>query len=211
MNRRSLIAGLAGALALVGIESVEAAQPWAPPKKKGAKTLPTLHPVIMDRNFTPLTIENTTAETTLYEYTIGANDLGVNRSFRMHLTGDYYINSGTPNFTIRIKYGSTTMYQATKSFSAEANRAPWEYDLLLNARDVTNAQLLTGHLWMAAAAATPTTGTGPINVVPEIYTPVRGSATEDSTTELVYAVTVQFGTAHGDVEIVRETALVHLE
>lgn len=185
-RRRFLISMVAGLLGLTIADPALAG-------KKSEECMPSYNPILLDRNFTPLTIENTAAEQTLYSFTLSAHSLGTSRAARLRLTGEYHNSSGAlETFIIRVYYGSTEMWESAGHLvSSSAKRWLFNFDLLLNARDAIDEQLFTG-------------------IVTPVATMARGLAFENADTDLDFKVTVQLSVAHANFEIVRESAILEI-
>lgn len=85
------------------------------------------------------------------------------RMLRVHISGNYLLNSGTPTLTLTVIYGGTTMYaDASVASVASATRGAWFLDLLIVAQGNSD-QALTGVIWLTpleVARGAATTGTG---------------------------------------------------
>ena len=65
----------------------------------------------LDRDVTATTVSGTTAETTVYTYTVPGGSLSTNRMLRLTLLG--YVtaySASTQTLTVRVKYGGTTLF-----------------------------------------------------------------------------------------------------
>lgn len=150
---------------------------------------------------TDVTVVNTTTETSIYSYSVPAATLDTNRLLRLTIFGDILANSGTPNLTVRVKFGGTTIYaDATANFSASATRRPFFFQILLAGDGATNAQVLGGWLFVGAIG-TATTGTGDLGVDEnQGVAPIANTAALDQTSAQTLDVTVQWSAANASVE-----------
>ena len=169
--------------------------------------------LMLDRNVAVNEIVNTATETELYNYTIPAGLLSTNKGVRVTIDGDYLNNSGSSEtFTVRVKFGSTTMYaDATGNLGSGATRYPTKMVLELFNLDATNDQ----HVGMALLVGTngsPTTGVGVLTngLVGSAGGVVSGVAAEDTTGALDLVVTIQHATAAATISFRAHIRLIEL-
>ena len=131
---------------------------------------------------------------------------------RLSLICDYLNNSGTTKFfTIKVKYGATTLYSDTmNTITANASRAPLYLVFLLAANNATNAQVLGGYMNLADPGGA-ASGIGDF-ADDEImaHTAVGGSATEDSTGALTLDITITHSESDANASFRRHVATLEL-
>jgi len=152
-------------------------------------------PVIEERSTSETDITNTTSETTLYSYTIGAGDLSTDKTVELSIYGDILQNNGSQSFVLRVKLGATTLYEDTSSaVSNSATRYPFSMKVRVSALGSTSSQWMSGEVMVPSPSAT--TGLGDANTDEgRIFAAIANSATEDSTGSLALAVTIQWTNA----------------
>ena len=165
---------------------------------------------VLNRTATSLTIGNTITETSLYNFTVTQNILSTNKMLKIVIFGSYLNDSaGTRTIILRIKYGATTLYQDTSNtLGNSANRRAFFFIIYLANQGATNSQVLGGKLDISDDVAA-TTGLGDIGASASgdvFTTPIYGSATEDSTADKTFDVTVVHSVANANLEIVRQYA-----
>lgn len=163
----------------------------------------------MDRFPGGLTIENTSAETTLFQSTSFSGVLSTSLVIYFFAYGNYLNNSGASRtLTLRVKYGATTILDGDiATITASATRRSWRMYGFLSALNATNAQraYVDFHLSNATALTAGFGGTySSFNLLAE------GGASEDSTSSLQLTVTVQHSFAHADLEIIRNYARIRM-
>lgn len=183
------------------------------PRKLGAGALVTaLGVTVLHRNLSTVEVTNSSAEGTLYTFTIPGGTLGPNRVVELQLGGTYLNNSGaTKTLTLRYKYGATTLYQdVTATIAASASLRAFWCELLLGNTGVTNSQKLSARFHIAAAGAV-TTGVGDIGAVSSVlFGPMYGTSAVDSTLNQALTVTVQHSVANANTTISAQVAVLKL-
>lgn len=152
-------------------------------------------PYMLNRVNTPVLVENTTAETPLFEYEIDPNILSGSHALRLTILGDM-LQNGTADaagsdYTFRLKLGSTMLSTIAFARFQSVTRAPYKYDAMVISTGV-GAQL--------AYAEIPT-------AISEFD---LATAAEDETTALLLSLTVQMEHAHADNEIQLVFAVLEL-
>jgi hypothetical protein len=163
-------------------------------------------PVILEQVVTELDIVDTATETDLLSFSVPANTLGTTHALRVTIRADYLNNSAaTKTYTLKIKYGATTMYDDIITAAAvSADRYPITIDFVLFPKNATNSQGLSGEVLMGLAGGA-TTGVGDLGT-DEIraLTPLVGAnAAEDSTANKDLKVTIQHSAAFTTVSFRR--------
>lgn len=168
-------------------------------------------PATLVRENTDLLVENTTVETDLLAYTIPANMLEGDRGIRVTMWGALLQNSGANvNFRFRVKLGATTMWSYLLSYvdPGAAVPAPCKFEIELYAKDSNAAQEFDGVNHVASLTPAPTTGEG--HFTNGATGVMHGESAEDGTIALVFAITLEMGTAHVDAQFERRKYLIEL-
>lgn len=157
---------------------------------------------LLEKSTSDVQIVNTTTETNIVSYEIAGGTLGTSNMVRLTAAG-FLINTtgGTSgiNVRLRIKYGSTTLYDDQRnSWGNSSNGGGFRMELILGGNGSTSAQQLTGQ-FLIGATGSQTTGFGDIGS-DEIYSNgiLGGDSTEDSTGAKDFEVSIQLTTASAD-------------
>lgn len=152
-------------------------------------------------------VTNTVTETTVFTYTVPAGLLGTSGALRLTLIGDYYNNTGTgPASTIRVKYGSTTIYSQSDNITQGANRAGVLLEVVLSAANATNAQRVSG--WCDWSNSGVNNASGTAGTPTYHKSAVHNGVAEDSTTALAFAVTFQHGSTDANLSLRMHSAIL---
>jgi len=161
-------------------------------------------PVLLNADPVENDIVNTNAETDLLSYTVPANTLGTTHALRVSISCDYFNNSGANRtFVLKIKYGSTTMYNDTSdSIAVLSSRRPVTIDFILFPKNATNSQGVVGMITLSGVGLA-TTGFGDLATDEVLVeTPFVGAnASEDSTTSLALKVTITHSLADPNISL----------
>ena len=118
----------------------------------------------LDRSATTVDVANTVTETSIYTFTIKANDMGTDRVLRLALSGDYLHNAtGTDTCAISVKFGGTTFWKSSldSGGATSVNRHPWVMRLEIQNMGATNSQAIFGTIDSERCdEPLPTTGVG---------------------------------------------------
>lgn len=159
------------------------------------------------------TVSNTTTETAILSYSVPASLLSTSRGLQATIGGTYLNNDGAArNLTIRVKFGTTTMWAATVSLSNSATERGWRAQVEMFNAGATNDQRMSGFVSIGPAAG-PTTGTGGwVNTssAPHLFGTIAGSAAEDTTAAKTFSITVKHGTASNNLSITRTVGVLEL-
>ncbi len=154
---------------------------------------------VLDADLDQADVAESTAEETLYTYTIPADTLGATGGFRMHVDGDMLDNvAGT--LTLKVKLGSTTVYsRAGIDPTNSAARYAWVMEAIC-INSATNAQQWSFRLG------------GVIGVVlgssaDAIHGIDIGTSTEDTTTDLALTMTAQWSASNASLSCRKETGI----
>lgn len=155
---------------------------------------------VLDRLVTLTTLVSSVAETTMYSFSVPGGTLSTNKALRITLLGDYLNNSaGNDAFTLKVKYGATTVesWVASISNGAGANRRSLQLQAVLSAANATGAQTSYARAAIGNNAGSSATGTMAV-ANSDNGQPVEGTNTgiaEDSTAAKTLAITFQLGTS----------------
>ncbi len=142
---------------------------------------------------------SSTAEQTLCTLTVPAGTLGTAGKCVLELIGDITNNSGGANsYRLKVKFGATTAYDKTSSFSTGTQPRPLVVRVHLCALGATNAQRLTTELYHGYLL-TATVGNGDWGDFNGRAFTMQGSAAEDSTAAKALEVTVQNSVSNANI------------
>jgi hypothetical protein len=161
-----------------------------------------------NRTATLLTINTTAAETTIYSFTLSANDLSTNKALQIELWGDLLNNSSANrNLQIKIKLGATTIFDDTSTnFAAvSVNRKAWSLRCWLANQSSTSLQVLTG-LLSISAPTTAATGTADLSTLDTHTHTLFGTSAVNTALDQTFAITITFSASHANLEIRRQYA-----
>ena len=166
---------------------------------------------VLDRVLSTTTINTDNTERTLYSFSVPGGTLSNKYTLRLVLTGTILNNTGSSDSTtFKIKYGATTLYAASHSLGASANRRSWRIEVELTGFNATNVQELAG-VFAIGTITVATTGTGGLAATAATVVPITGAAgAEDSTADKTLAVTSQFTASSANLEIVVRRATLEL-
>ena len=152
---------------------------------------------VLGRDMSTVTINNSTATTSIYSVNIPGRILGTNRVARTIIGGEYRHTAGAAQtVTIRVGYSTTTLYQDVSATNAvSANSRPVHMQFILGNRNATNAQVLNGFVLLGDSGGA-TTGQGNFGTDEIIaVTPMRGLSAVDSTSNATFEVFVRLSAA----------------
>lgn len=167
-------------------------------------------PVVLLDRVGQTDIVNTTTETTLYSFSVPGGTLGTTRSLRLVIDGDQLNNSGSSDtVTLRVKYGSTTLYQDDGVYASNATRISWRFDFTFGNTTATNAQYVSA-IFLTSTRGGATTGNGDWNGDGLQNMVLSGTSAEDSTTTLTFSITIQHTVANASTSWRRQFASLYL-
>lgn len=145
--------------------------------------------------FTPTNVDvvSTVTETTWLSWNVPANTLKTGGGIKCTIIFDFLNNTaGAGFFTLRVKYGATTMFaDASAAIANNAARRDGILEVWLMGDTATNVQLCRGRMQLGGVAAA-TTGTGDLaGLLGMSGAPWGGAAAEDSTADKTFAITIQ--------------------
>lgn len=150
---------------------------------------------LVAKSLTPVTVSNTTTETTLHSVTIPASTLGSADGIYFNIIASAFAVETSKTCTVRLKYGSTTVATAvvdTGANSVSGGSGSIEGYLFGNGTTSSQKGMIKGHFggngYSAEGAAS-------------------GTSAEDSTSALSLVVTVQFNNT-GATNAITSTGIV---
>ena len=168
---------------------------------------------VLDRETTQQVVNTSSIEETVFTHTIPANTLSTNRAIRFTMHFDWLLNSGTPTFTLRIKFGATTLYSGVSgTHTASSTRRPGFLVLMLNNQNATNVQAFGGTLIMNNTGST-TTGLGDISddeMDGGHLGSISGTSTIDTTVDSNFVITIQMDVSNVANEFRKNGAILEL-
>lgn len=153
---------------------------------------------VIDRDVTQAEVVNTAAETTIYSFSVPGGTLGLDRALRLTLLADYLNNSGVvQNFTVRVKFGTTTIgtFSASGDIPVDTNRRIFKLVTDVSAANATNAQRAITECQLS----TPNALTAQSADAFEHKLSMHNSSAVDSTLVQVLEVTVQHVNANANI------------
>lgn len=165
-----------------------------------------------NRTATQLAIVSTASETSIFSFTVNANDLSTNKALHIELFGDYLNNSGAGRtLQLKIKYGATTLFDdVSVSLGASAVRQAWRLSLILANQSSTSSQVLIGRFTLSEDAGAATTGLGDLTGPDPISATIFGTSAINTALNATFDVTFQHSASNANLEIRRQYANVVL-
>lgn len=152
-----------------------------------------------------ITVSNTSAETTIFSFSLPGGMLGTNNWLRILLYTSILNNTGgAVNFNGRMYYGSTSLQiqGIGANVATSGTRKTTVYDCVIKGDGATNAQRLIGECRITSNDAG-TSGTVQAN---------EGTAVIDSTVAQTVSLTILIGTASVNATLItRMSALYYME
>lgn len=151
---------------------------------------------VLDRVASRTQVTNTTTETTVYSFSVVGGTLSTNKALRLNAVIWYSGTAGgTSTFTVRVKYGATTIFEASVSQAQDVNNRGTSFGVFLAARGATNTQSAQGFLNMGA----PNTVEGVAAAAAAALLASHNNIAEDSTLAKTLAVTMQHSVANASI------------
>jgi hypothetical protein len=163
----------------------------------------------LDKAPSDITIGNTAVETDFYRKTITAGTLGATGGLRFRLVYDFLNTTATPTLTMKIKFGSTTLFAvAAGAFGANANHSVGYIDFVL--LNVNASSQRVGGVWTQSApgGTAATNGTGPAGTTLGTFVHLWGTSAENSAVDADLAVTMKWSAADAGSIVVRKLAVL---
>lgn len=170
-----------------------------------ARVIRTTGPLTVGKTSSEIVRNNSSVVETFASFTVPAGLLVAGRSLRVRCGGTMLLNSGTPNVTLRLAFGGTTLFQdVTGNAVADTDRLAWDLEFVLASRgDTDQAMVGRYNSSIMGARIAPTSGTGdiagtaaPLNVI------AGASAVDTRTTTNNLLVQFQLSVANPSNEIV---------
>jgi hypothetical protein len=159
--------------------------------------------VVHDQDTTAETTASSTTETTHYSKTIAAADMPTGAVYRLTLIAERLNNTGgIETATMRVKFGTTTIWTATLGGSSSAQRHRYRISVLL---------FITGSATQALAGdliGTRDTSDGAVSTTTTFAVLAAGAATENVATDKALAVTFQNSANSASLEVKTNVALL---
>ena len=99
---------------------------------------------LLDRQLTMVEVTGTTAQTSVYSFTVPGGTFGTTNGLRFHAYGDYLSSGAEWTITTRLKLGATTLLTNADTMVDSADRRSWVMDAQILSRDDDAAQYVTG-------------------------------------------------------------------
>lgn len=167
---------------------------------------------LYNRASAQLNIVNSVAETIFYSFTITGGDLSTNKVLHIKIIGDYFNNRGASSrVTVKIYLNDSVIYEdISVSFTNNVARIPYIFDLLLANQNVVNSQVLGGNLRFGVPDGA-TIGIGDMGTDEiRLDTPIFGVSTEDTSSDLLFKITITHTDAHANTSMRRQYAFSEL-
>lgn len=156
-----------------------------------------LYPIA--RVTTAVTINNDATERTLVSQSIGANEMGTNRRLVCNIGCDWLLTAGTRSFTLRVKFGGTTLVAvAIGGIAADADKRPIPVTINLANLGATNSQFTWGNA-NVGGTDTLTQGIGGMGIFGDIPFASNGASAIDTTSAQTFEVTAQMSAADANL------------
>lgn len=135
------------------------------------------------------------------------------RKLRVRIGGNFLLNSGTPNITLTITYGGTTLFaDVTGNATADTDRLSWFLDFEISAKS-NSSQGMAGHLHLSimGAKTAPTNGVGDISTTASLANSFSGTSSVDSdAANRTLTTTMTMSVSNVANEVVVQTCTVEL-
>jgi hypothetical protein len=155
-------------------------------------------PATETRDATDVSIDTTAAETTLFSFSIGAGKLDGDQGIRCTIFGAWKNDSGgSVVTTIRVKLGSTTVWQDNFTAADATPEAPFFIGLDVRGKNSDAIQDIDGVICIGNRTL-PAVGTGDLSGGLDADAVIHGEAAEDATDVLDFSVTIDMDTSHAD-------------
>jgi hypothetical protein len=172
-----------------------------------------LDTAVLQRAYT-ITINNSSTETDLVNYSIAANTLSTNRGIRVKMFGTLSINATTPTLRIRMYLGSTILYDKTSgAIPNSGNTSAWELEAHVYNNNASNAQISNLVFRTSDRAAATGTGTGELTASATPLFVVAGVGTTgavDTTASQIFRITFTVSVASASNVITKQFSTVEL-
>lgn len=137
------------------------------------------------------------AENTVFNYTIGAGQLGLAGGLTARLGGFFDFSGGATTVRVRVKVGGTTIWDATSASLTIGADTPWNMEFVFRNVGLTNVNSLQGSFRVGNATAV-TAGIGAFGTL-IAQAEFAAQTTIDMTSARQVLVTIQLGAARDNV------------
>jgi hypothetical protein len=164
--------------------------------------MPTTNPLstFIGADVTTVTVSGTAAETAIFTITIPGGTLGTQNGVRVTIYGTY-VKNAAGSMEIRAKYGATTVCDSgAGTIAPGASATAEQFILLVNLFGGGTTGTQKGSMQMGASLES-----GNVGLVTTNFD--YGTATEDSTVDKTFTVTVQWSSNSGSLSFVKEVAV----
>lgn len=157
------------------------------------------------RSAASLTINSSASAETLFSTTITGGTLSSNRCLHFFAYGTYLNSSGSGStLTVTVSYGLTDiMANQSGSITSDGDLRAWLLHVMLSGNNATNAQAASMSFTLGPAVAA-LAGVGSFLTANQIDAVMTGTAAEDSTGDLTFAVTVQHSISDANTSLVAQ-------
>ncbi len=152
---------------------------------------------IVHRDYSVVSVSGST-ETSIFSYSVPANQLGTNKMIVVHVAGVLFQNHGTYDVKFRLKYGATALAVSGPWIAADALQGDWYIVFVLAASNSASAQ--QGFF----------NGGYQTNTDRGVAFAGWGSAVEDSSQAKTLQVTFQFGGTIPGASFSKQIAFAYL-
>jgi hypothetical protein len=177
------------------------------------RLLRTQGPLLIDKVYTPLVINDSAEEQVLYAKVIPAALMGQGRAIRFRTGGTLLLNDGSPTVKFEFLYGNTSLFaDISGAATADTDRVVWTADVIVVAQSGAQ-QVLMGHLAISTLGSktAPTSGQGDAFDSSGGARPIYGKTFVDSTTEnQIFELRATLSVPSPSNEITREFATAEL-
>jgi hypothetical protein len=113
----------------------------------------------LDGVSTEQVLASSVTETSVYSFSVPGGTIGFPSKLVLDLEGSYLNNTGSNDtFTIRVKFGGTTVSQGQLVLGIGPNRYVFHLRVVITNSGATNAQRITAELWSGCGVASPAMG-----------------------------------------------------
>jgi len=151
---------------------------------------------------------NSITETNLFSFTLTGGTLSTNKSVQIHLSGQYFNNSGSSRTVqFRVYYGGVKILDGTSAgITTQASLRDAMVDINLYARNGSTAAQGADLRFYVSTATSPTTGYGNMNAASTFYQQGTVSSTADSTADQIVTVAVILSAAESTSYLICDNA-----
>jgi hypothetical protein len=157
------------------------------------------------KDVTVITTNNTAAETTHYTTTVPGGTLGTSRGLKITIMGHILNNKGSSGTVqYRVKYGGTTVYDATHTVANNASERGTHIEVWITARNSASIQEINAMSKVGAAGTVAGVGAA---VDTNFFAHYHG-LTIASASDQTLAFTIQMSAASASFQVITDTVFV---